>query len=307
MRHPILYPALLGLSSLLLLGACSHPAKNGTHPSANQAVAIVNGHPIRRGLLDTFLGAHGGKTPHLAPAIQHLALQRLIDIQILAAKGRQAGLLHETSARDTLRLQREVLLANLEIRHYLKTHPVTKSDLEQAYQKTVGNMGHHEYKVRHILVKQRALAARLIAELEHGAHFSVLAKKYSLDTSADRGGELGWISAAQVTPSFAKAVRGLKVGQFTRMPVHTQFGWHVIELQAKRNLTPPSFAQMHDRLLDILRNKEVTGFITHLRGVAKVKILLPKVPPEMNAPGTGPHSGMPPVPTPPHPVAPPHP
>ncbi|EQD76184.1 PpiC-type peptidyl-prolyl cis-trans isomerase [mine drainage metagenome] len=300
MRHPILSSVLLG-TGLLLLGACSHPAKNGTHPSANQAVAIVNGHPIRRGLLDTFLGARGNHSPHLAPAVQHLALQRLIDIQILAAKGRKAGLLHQASARNTLRLQREVLLANLEIRHYLKTHPVTKTDLEQAYQKTVGNMGHHEYKVRHILVKKRALAARLIADLERGAHFSALARKYSVDTSADQGGELGWISAAQVTPSFAKAIRVLKVGAFTRQPVHTQFGWHVIELQAKRNLTPPSFAQMHDRLLDILRNKEITGFITHLRGQTKVKILLPNVPP---APPTRPgmpnvRPGMPPA-VPPH-------
>ncbi|MHB1544367.1 MAG: peptidylprolyl isomerase [Gammaproteobacteria bacterium] len=300
MRHPILYSILLG-TGLLFLGACSHPAKNGTHPSAHQAVAIVNGHPIRRGLLNTFLGARGNHHPHLAPAIQHLALQRLIDIQILAAKGRQAGLLHKASARNTLFLQRQVLLANLEIRHYLKTHPVTKTDLEHAYQKTVGNMGHHEYKVRHILVKKRALAVRLISDLEHGAHFSVLAKKYSVDTSADQGGELGWISAAQVTPSFAKAVRGLKVGQFTHLPVHTQFGWHVIQLQAERNLTPPSFAQMHDRLLNILRNKEVTGFITHLRGHAKVKILLPNVPPTVpTTPGMpNAHPGVPP-PAPPH-------
>ncbi len=301
MRHPILSSVLLG-SGLLLLGACSHPAKNATHPSANQAVAIVNGHPIRRGLLDTFLGAHGNHPPHLAPAIQHLALQRLIDIQILAAKGRESGLLHQANARNTLLLQRQVLLANLEIRHYLKTHPVTKTDLEQAYQKTVGNMGHHEYKVRHILVKKRALAVRLIADLEHGAHFSALARKYSIDTSAAQGGELGWISAAQVTPSFAKAVRGLNVGAFTHEPVHTQYGWHVIELQGKRSLTPPTFAEMHDRLVDVLRNKEVTDFITQLRGKAKVKILLPNLPlTQPAAPGMpNTHPAVPPA-TPPHP------
>lgn len=299
-RHLILSSLLLG-SGLLLLGACSHTTTPTSTTSANQPVALVNGHPIRRGLLETFLGAHGNHPSHLAPAIQHLALQRLVDIRILADQGRRSGLLHTADARNTLRLQREVLLANLEIRHYLKTHPVTKTDLEQAYQKTVGNMGHHEYKVRHILVKNRALAVRLIADLEHGAHFSALAKQYSIDSSSAEGGELGWISAAQVTPSFAKAVRGLKVGQYTRTPVHTQYGWHVIELQGKRSLTPPSFAEMHDRLLNVMRNKEITSFITQLRNKAKVKILLPSTPPVMPM-----HPGQAPAQPPMMPKAPPH-
>jgi peptidyl-prolyl cis-trans isomerase C len=271
---------------LVALAACSHPAKMSSAESANRPVAIVNGHPIRQGVLDTFLGITKNAPSQLSPMIQNLALQRLVDIRVLAEKGRQAGLLRSPRARDSLFLQRQVLLANLEIRHYLKTHPITPAQLQSAYTKTVGRMGHNEYKARHILVKTQAQAKALIADLEHGQHFSTLAKKFSEDTTAADGGELGWVSASQETPPFAAALRKLKVGQYTHVPVKTQFGWHVIELQGKRPITPPSFKQMHSRLLNVLRNKEVTAFITRLRSQAKVKILL-----KPSAAPTGPTTG----------------
>lgn len=271
---------------LVALAACSHPAKMSSAESANRPVAIVNGHPIRQGVLDTFLGITKNAPSQLSPMIQNLALQRLVDIRVLAEKGRQAGLLRSPRARDSLFLQRQVLLANLEIRHYLKTHPITPAQLQSAYTQTVGRMGHNEYKARHILVKTQAQAKALIADLEHGQHFSTLAKKFSEDTTAADGGELGWVSASQETPPFAAALRKLKVGQYTHVPVKTQFGWHVIELQGKRPITPPSFKQMHSRLLNVLRNKEVTAFITRLRSQAKVKILL-----KPSAAPTGPTTG----------------
>jgi peptidyl-prolyl cis-trans isomerase C len=269
-KKPLLRALALAIG-VVALAACSHPAKTS---STNRPVAIVNGHAIRQGVLDTFLGVTKNAPSQLSPMIQNLALQRLVDIQVLAQKGRQAGLLSSPRARDSLFLQRQVLLANLEIRHYLKTHPITPAQLKSAYSKTVGRMGHHEYKARHILVKTRAQAQAIIVDLEHGQHFSTLAKKFSEDTTAADGGELGWVSASQETPPFAAALRKLKVGQYTRVPVKTQFGWHVIELQGKRPITPPSFKQMHTRLLNVLRNKEVTDFITRLRSQAKVKILL---------------------------------
>ncbi len=271
---------------LVALAACSHPAKMSSAESANRPVAIVNGHPIRQGVLDTFLGITKNAPSQLSPMIQNLALQRLVDIRVLAEKGRQAGLLRSPHAQDSLFLQRQVLLANLEIRHYLKTHPITPAQLQSAYTQTVGRMGHNEYKARHILVKTQAQAKALIADLEHGQHFSTLAKKFSEDTTAADGGELGWVSASQETPPFAAALRKLKVGQYTHVPVKTQFGWHVIELQGKRPITPPSFKQMHSRLLNVLRNKEVTAFITRLRSQAKVKILL-----KPSAAPTGPTTG----------------
>jgi peptidyl-prolyl cis-trans isomerase C len=276
--HRSIIRALLLAAGLAALAACSHPAKMSSSESANRLVARVNGHPIRQGVLDTFLGITKNAPPQLSPMIQNLALQRLIDIQILAQKGRESGLLRSPQARDSLFLQRQVLLANLEIRHYLKTHPITPAQLKTAYAKTVGRMGHHEYKARHILVKTQSQARTIIVDLEHGQHFSTLAKKYSEDTTAAEGGELGWVSASQETPPFAAALRQLKVGQYTRTPVKTQFGWHVIQLQGKRPITPPSFKQMHNRLLNVLRNKEVSDFITHLRSHAKVKILLKQTP-----------------------------
>ena len=97
--------------------------------------------------------------------------------------------------------------------------------------------------VRHILVKTsdvvsdseaKARIEEIKKEIEGGASFAEEAKLYSNDGSAAQGGDLGWVSPGETVPSFEKAMNALQPGEMSG-PVHTQFGWHLIQVLDRRN------------------------------------------------------------------------
>jgi peptidyl-prolyl cis-trans isomerase C len=91
-----------------------------------------------------------------------------------------------------------------------------------------------EYKARHILVATSTEAEAIIDRLEQGEDFAELAKQESTGPSGPRGGDLGWFSASMMVPPFAQEVRSLEVGKFSRKPVQTRFGWHVVLVEEMR-------------------------------------------------------------------------
>jgi len=110
------------------------------------------------------------------------------------------------------------------------------ADLKAEYDTQIGHKagGVTEYKARHILVKEETEAVAIIAELDKGGDFAELAKTKSTGPSGIQGGDLGWFSSDQMVPPFSEAVDKLEKGSYTKTPVQTQFGWHVIILEDKR-------------------------------------------------------------------------
>ena len=105
-----------------------------------------------------------------------------------------------------------------------------------------------EIKARHILVEAEDTAKAIIEELKGGADFVELAKEKSTGPSGPNGGDLGWFTADVMVPEFSQAAMELKPGEITLAPVKTQFGYHVILVEDRRQQTPPSFEEMKDQL-----------------------------------------------------------
>ncbi|MBS3963092.1 MAG: peptidylprolyl isomerase, partial [Methylomonas sp.] len=179
---------------------------------------------------------------------------------------------------------RNSLLSQAALQNYLENNPVTDAEIKAEYEAKMADMG-NEYKARHILVKTEDEAKKLIAELEKGANFEALAKKHSIDPMGAEGGDLGWFTADRMVPPFSEAVAALENSKFSKTPVQTQFGWHVILREDSRPLTPPPFDAVKEQIRPMLQRQKAQAMIEGLRKAATVEILLPSA---VTAPGQPP-------------------
>jgi hypothetical protein len=104
--------------------------------------------------------------------------------------------------------------------------------------RTAGEVVGGEFKASHILVKSADEANKLIIDLQKGADFARLARKYSLDRVPD--GDLGWFSVDQMSKPFLTAIVKLEKGQITETPVETQYGYHIILLEDSKPIHAPT-------------------------------------------------------------------
>jgi foldase protein PrsA len=128
---------------------------------------------------------------------------------------------------------------------------VTDKELQDYY-----NNIKPEIRASHILVNDQKTAESIKAQLDKGADFATLAKKYSTDTgSKNQGGDVGWFGTGKMDPSFEAAAYKLKVGQISN-PVKSQYGWHIIKLTGKKTKEP--FSKMKNEITQQVKDSKVT-------------------------------------------------
>ena len=108
----------------------------------------------------------------------------------------------------------------------------------------------------------------LVTELEGGADFAELAMANSTGPSAPSGGDLGWFPPERMVPEFSTAVQALGNGEFTKAPVQTQFGWHVILREESRESAPPPYESVTDVLKQQVENQKLQDYMSGLRNTS---------------------------------------
>jgi peptidyl-prolyl cis-trans isomerase C len=254
------------------LGACNGQSTPQSAADASPPVATVNGVPIRRDFFDFYVkGITGGKNPSdLTPEQREHALDNLVRAQIIAQQAQKDGLDHDADTQHLLEISRLNVLQSVVADRYLKTREPTDQELRAEYDAQVAKLPHTEYHARHILVATEDAAKALIAKLDKGAKFPDLAKSDSLDSSKSNGGDLGWFRLQGMVKPFADAVAQLKPGEYTREPVRTQYGWHVIELEGTRDLAVPSFDSVRQQLVQLVKQKKFKTYEDALMQQAKI-------------------------------------
>lgn len=149
---------------------------------------------------------------------------------------------------------------------------VNEAQLKAAYdEKVKAYKGQEEVSARHILVASEEEAKKIAEELKKGGDFDKIAKEKSTDKgSGARGGELGWFTKDKMVPEFADAAFKMKKGE-TSAPVKTAFGWHIIKLEDRRAVKPPSFEESKEALKNELTNKAVQAYVENLLKGADIK------------------------------------
>ncbi len=150
---------------------------------------------------------------------------------------------------------------------------VREEDVTAYYEKEIKNGPvEEEVRARHILLDSREAADAVFAELEKGADFAGLAKERSKGPSGPSGGDLGYFSKESMVPAFSDAAFKLSPGD-TSPPVQTQFGWHVIRVEDRRNRPVPPLEQVSDRILQLLISEAQRDIYDEMRVKAKVDLV----------------------------------
>jgi len=145
--------------------------------------------------------------------------------------------------------------------------------LKAAYEQYKANFPEvQEAKSRHILVEDEAKAKDLIKQIKDGAAFEELAKEHSTDATAEQGGELGYFAKTDVVPEFAEAAFSQEIGAISEKPVKTQFGYHVIKVEDRRQRPPADYEQAKPFLEGQLRQVVTNEIVNKWREDAGVEL-----------------------------------
>ncbi|GLS30638.1 peptidyl-prolyl cis-trans isomerase C [Mesorhizobium albiziae] len=273
---------LVALSSLPLVAQEAAPAPKTETPAAapvdpNAVLATVNGHNITEAdlaLAESDLDPQFSRLPQ--EQRRAAALSAVIEIRLLSDKAVADGLDKQPDFQRRMEFLKQRALHSALVESEVAAK-VTDEEIRARYDKEIAARPPvNEVHARHILVKTKEEADAIIKQLDGGADFQKLANENTTDPSGKTsGGDLGYFAAGQMVPEFEKAAFALEVGAYTKEPVQSQFGWHVIKVEDKRAQQPPAFDQVKEQFRSLVLRDKYFALAKSLRDAAKVEIADP--------------------------------
>jgi peptidyl-prolyl cis-trans isomerase C len=248
------------------------PAQPPAAAATDPVVATVDGQDIHLSDVQSAMQDLPDQLRGMPPQMLYpMLLDRLIDSRALADEARKQGLADTPEVKRQVERAEDQALQNALLQRDIGP-TITEAAIRARYEADYANKpGEPEVHARHILVGTEAQAQAIIAQLQKGADFATLAKAQSTEPGAkDSGGDLGWFKQDEMLPEFAKAAFALQPGQTTQTPVHTQYGWHVIQVLERRQAPPQTLEQAHDEIRQKLIQEGVTKAVTQARAQATI-------------------------------------
>ena len=262
-------------------GAAANKSAAATLNSAgggdDPVVARVNGDVLHRSDLDLALrGAPAQIQQAPLDKIYPQLLNSLVNAQLLAQAARKAKVDQNPQVKEQLNQAQNEILADSYVASLARSQ-VSEAKLRAAYDDYAKQAPTtEEVHARHILVATEQEAKDIIAQLDKGADFATLAKDKTTDPSGkSNGGDLGYFTKQDMVPDFANAAFALKPGDYTKTPVHTQFGWHVIKLEDRRPGKAGTYDQVAPEIAQQMTQQIVAAKLQELRGQGKIEMFGP--------------------------------
>lgn len=263
--------AHLSRLAALTLAAClaggSHAEEQDTGP---QALVKIDDFTINS-LHFALFASQTGREPQ-EPEAQVRLLNELVNNFMVANSPQGRALAAEPEVAAALEVARARLVAQTFIRSALEQTPVDDAQIQALYDAEYGEQPRREYKARHILLGSEQEAQEIIAALDGGADFAELAAERSIGPSKSVGGDLGWFEADQMVGEFSAATAQLADGGYSRQPVKTQFGWHVILREESRDVPPPSLESVKTELAQRIQQQQVAEIVAGIREKTRIEV-----------------------------------
>jgi peptidyl-prolyl cis-trans isomerase C len=250
------------------------PTANGAPAPADPAevVAKVDGKPITR---QDVLDSASDLPPQYLAQIDKLfpqLLNRLIGIQLVQAKGREQGLADDPEVKKFVQQAEAEAISRAYIQKVID-QKVNDEAIQKVYDEDLKEHPPQiEIRASHILVKTEDEAKDIIKQLEGGADFAALAKEKSIDKgSGQNGGDLNWFTKDTMVKEFSDAAFAMQRGDVSKVPVKSQFGWHIIKITDSRMQAPVPLDQRKEDIRKALSQEAVHQEVQGLIGGAKVE------------------------------------
>ena len=234
-------------------------------------LAKVNGSEIRQSDVALAEEELGQSLAQMDPATRkENVLSFLIDMKIVSKAAEDKKIENNEDFKKRLAFTRNRLLMDSLLASEGKA-ATTDDAMKKVYEEATKQItGEQEVHARHILVETEDEAKAIKAELDKGADFAELAKKKSKDPGASDGGDLGFFTKEQMVPEFSAVAFTLEPGKISD-PVKSQFGWHIIKVEEKRNRKAPEFEQVKGQIETYVTRKAQADYVAKLREAAKVE------------------------------------
>lgn len=193
-----------------------------------------------------------------------------LDVMINSKLALQAATKENVQATPEYQKQLEELQDEVARQVYMEQQvdgKVTDADIQKVYDEYVSKFeGEKEVKAQHILVDTEDLAKEIIAKLDNGTKFEDLARQYSKDQP-----DLGYFTANAMVPEFSEAAFKMKKGSYSKEPVKTEFGYHVILVEDIRDSQPLPLENIKDQIKMTLSQQAVSKIIKELHDNAQIE------------------------------------
>ena len=230
--------------------------------------AMVNGRPIAIEVVDKL---ERQLRQNDATTSREEILNELIDLEVLTQRAETQQLASKPEVAASLELQYSQTMANAYLEALSEELVVTEEQVRAEYDKQIQLLNRPEYRASHILLESEDDAKNAIAGLDAGSDFAQLAQEVSTGPSASNGGDLGWFDDDTMMAEFTAAVTQLEIDEYTKTPVQTQFGWHIIQLNDKRSGAMPDFDPVKVGIRNLMVQNILTERIGLLREQSDIK------------------------------------
>ena len=241
---------------------------------ANDApVAVVNGVSIPARLMDRNVQANVAQGQSDSPALRAALRDELIARELMVQEAVRRGLDKRRDTEDALQVLRQNVLIDALLQDDLSKTPITEADLKAEYDRQVkvlsaGDL--QQYQLATIVLDKEADARAVMTALRSGQSFESQARARSLDPSKERGGELGWLLADQMTPAISNVVVNLSTGSVSAAPIQVGPFWHVVRLLGKRPYQVPAFDESKPQLQAALLQNRRLALLKKLQDAARI-------------------------------------